>query len=933
MIANNDTLIVDENSQNNNINVLANDVASSVLTFESLLDISFPSAIPAGVSDAIDFSLESLDDTFSGTVTDNGIAWQYLGSIDINYTTYELSISIQVSSNNGYSGEMVAAYNATTETFTSTVTDNAGTNLTISSTETDSTYTETINGTVNSYNFNNFSYTEDTSNNTYTVNGGTVTDANGNTINVGTADLSVSSASAANGTVVINSDGTLNYTPNTDFYGTDTITYLSTDGSSTDTATVTVTVTINESHVLDNTVVTAADFNGGTTATFTGDIEAGGNKDQYEFDAVAGHTYTFDAISNGTLGDNYLTLYDANGNTITYNDDTNGYDAQITWTPTASGTYTVEVRAYSSGSTGTYDLQIDVDNHQSQINSDTLVLDSHVNNIPATGFNVLLVLDNSGSMSGEMNDMQEAVTNLLGIYEAVGLNTNIHVVYFDDYVSSSETQLFATNDFTGATTFVNNFYADGGTSYGEAATAAQSALEAFNTNAPDYTNHMFFISDGAPGDSLSAYEDFRSNIATLGIEVNMSALGFAGASTNSMDYFDNTNGAETISSVEELANNLLETLSTSQGGLFFSSNQLLANDTNITNASVTNVSVTSAEGSLVDLGNGYFQYTPSDDERYSNVTNPTLTYTVNYDDISGNNVTATGDFVIQTSLIQSINQGTDSDDSILFTPTLHDSIDGGAGVDTLIATNNFDNYTIGMANNTVIIQDANNFSSFITSIENYQFSDYAYDLTTLAALDAVRPLYETALEIVGGQWSNGYVLPDLFLFPENLDLEALYDYAFTGDDQSDVLFASSSNDYINAQGGMDAVNALAGNDIIDGGLGSNFLFGGDGNDIFFADGRDTANETWTTIADFNNGVNSATLWGYVDGTSSHFWEEDQGAGGAWNGITFRGDLDGDGVVDTSFTFTGLSSGDISMTTGSTGPINGITESYYGFSLV
>ncbi len=322
MIANNDTLIVDENSQNNNINVLANDVASSGLTFESLLDISFPSAIPAGVSDAIDFSLESLDDTFSGTVTDNGIAWQYLGSIDINYTTYEVSIIIRVTSDNGYSGEMVAAYNATTETFTSTVTDNAGTNLTISSTETDSTYTETINGTVNSYNFNNFSYTEDTSNNTYTVNGGTVTDAYGNVVNVGTdANLSVSSASAANGTVVINSDGTLNYTPNTDFYGTDTITYQSTDGSSTDTATV--TVTINESNAVDNTVVTAADFNGGATATFTGDIEAGGNKDQYEFDAVAGNTYTFDAISNGTLGDNFLTLYDANGNTVTYNDDTN----------------------------------------------------------------------------------------------------------------------------------------------------------------------------------------------------------------------------------------------------------------------------------------------------------------------------------------------------------------------------------------------------------------------------------------------------------------------------------------------------------------------------------------------------------------------------------------------------------------------------------
>ena len=55
--------------------------------------------------------------------------------------------------------------------------------------------------------------------------------------------LTVTSASAANGTVTINPDGTLRYVPNANFNGTDTITYTISDGQGgTSTATVTVTV-------------------------------------------------------------------------------------------------------------------------------------------------------------------------------------------------------------------------------------------------------------------------------------------------------------------------------------------------------------------------------------------------------------------------------------------------------------------------------------------------------------------------------------------------------------------------------------------------------------------------------------------------------------------------------------------------------------------
>lgn len=56
--------------------------------------------------------------------------------------------------------------------------------------------------------------------------------------------LTVTTASSPNGTVTINPDGTLSYTPDPDFNGTDTITYTITDPDG-NTATSTVTVTVN----------------------------------------------------------------------------------------------------------------------------------------------------------------------------------------------------------------------------------------------------------------------------------------------------------------------------------------------------------------------------------------------------------------------------------------------------------------------------------------------------------------------------------------------------------------------------------------------------------------------------------------------------------------------------------------------------------------
>ncbi len=91
--------------------------------------------------------------------------------------------------------------------------------------------------------------------------------------------------------------------------------------------------------------------------------------------------------------------------------------------------------------------------------------------------------------------------------------------------------------------------------------------------------------------------------------------------------------------------------------------------------------------------------------------------------------------------------------------------------------------------------------------------------------------------------------------------------------------------------------------MIDGGLGSNFLTGGADRDIFFLDGR-SGRSTWSTITDWQAGE-ELSLWGWRAGVSRSTWAASDGAAG-WKGVTLHADLNGDGRVETSVTWTGLS---------------------------
>ncbi len=117
------------------------------------------------------------------------------------------------------------------------------------------------------------------------------TDADGDT-------LSVTAASALHGTVSINGDGTLSYTPDADFSGTDTITYTLSDGNLTDdTGTVTVTVTgSNDAPVAVDDAVTVTE-----NTLFTSSVDLDSNDTDVDGDTLSVVAGTYTTTEGGTL--------------------------------------------------------------------------------------------------------------------------------------------------------------------------------------------------------------------------------------------------------------------------------------------------------------------------------------------------------------------------------------------------------------------------------------------------------------------------------------------------------------------------------------------------------------------------------------------------------------------------------------------------------
>lgn len=255
--------------------------------------------------------------------------------------------------------------------------------------------------------------------------------------------------------------------------------------------------------------------------------------------------------------------------------------------------------------------------------------------------------------------------------------------------------------------------------------------------------------------------------------------------------------------------------------------------------------------------------------------------------------TAADDIIDAGNGLDSIHAG-DGDDLII-NAEIGEFIDGGDGLD--LVKYNFASTEVSSImrklDGSIELSTANA-TSMLDAIDQIAFTD-----TGMIEIDlyiaSKNPLKPTFNAIVKGK--SIAATPEAYT--GGVDF---LEFQLLGDAEGNIVTGSAFNDFLNLLDGDDAANGGAGRDVLDGGTGSNFLTGGADADTFFLDGRG-GTTTWSTITDFDG--DNVNIWGWVDGVSQLIQSIDDAGAEGYTGATFHYDLNNDGAIDTSITFSGL----------------------------
>ena len=640
-----------------------------------------------------------------------------------------------------------------------------------------------------------------------------------------------SATDGASGTVTINPDGTLTYTPDSDFNGTDSFTYTIEDGwGETHSATVTVTVApVNDAPVAGDDAVST---NEDVTVTYA---VLGNNID------IDGDSLKVTSVTDGTHG---AVAINPDG-TLTYTPDAdfNGTD---------SFTYTV---SDGNGGTDSATVTVTVD----PVNDAPVAADDAVATSEDTAV-TYNVLGNDTDLDGDSLKVKSVTDGTNG---KVTINPDGTLTYTPSAgFLGTDSFTYTVSDGNGGTDTTTVTVAP----VNDAPVAADDSV----TTSPN-TAATFDVlgNDSDPdGDTLTVSSVTDGDNGTVTINGDGTLTYTPDADFNGTDTFNYTvsdgNGGTATATVSVTVNDAPVAVEEAVATAVDSSVKIsvLANDTDPNGHTLTLQSVTDGDyGTVTAKSNGTVDYTPPAGFTGTD----SITYTV-VDEL-GATATTTVTVYVGTA-VEGGNKpdamlGTAADE-IFFGYKGKDAISAGDGDDVLYGGEGNDTLK-GGAGSDILVDGAG------TDTASYsgEGGSVVVDLST-------------------GTGSNGDADGDTLSGIENLIGSDASDI-LTGDGNantldgglgSDTLYGEAGNDTLLGGGGRNTLNGGAGDDMLDGGADSDDLYGEAGNDILVWDVANSAMEVGTgtdTLRVDSGDVNLTAYGGTITGLERIDMEANAGA--------------------------------------------------------
>lgn len=188
--------------------------------------------------------------------------------------------------------------------------------------------------------------------------------------------------------------------------------------------------------------------------------------------------------------------------------------------------------------------------------------------VAETGANVVISLDDSGSMSSTMiSTSKKAAINFADIMIGENANTNNRLCIVIMNTGSECFNGTGADVLNEATTYINTLKSNGNTPYEKALSASLTHLNTMKTDNPLNKNYLVFLSDGYPNSSNYSTEESEikkfAEVYTIGFVNSVSVLEkLATQSTDALfsggPYYYNANTADLVSVFENIAKRINE---------------------------------------------------------------------------------------------------------------------------------------------------------------------------------------------------------------------------------------------------------------------------------------------------------------------------------------------------------------------------------------